>query len=361
MAENLDIAATDVVSTPKRPRSDYIDILTVLATFCVVWLHSSQYEYTYAHTWGWKESVFVECIAYWAVPVFFMNSGVNLFNYRDRYSTRHYVGQRIRKAVIPFLAWLVIAYIVEIVLKKMPVNWSLLSPHQLYNVFITQEPMPTYWFFLPLFAIYAAMPVLSLLREYRAILWYMVIAGALTYSILPMIMAIWGVDWNTALEFPLTGGGYLIFPILGYLFSTQEVPKRIRILIYITGSLACAIRFIVTVHLSDQTGSLDTLLYNYLYLPGSLLACAVFLFVQHCDWQRILRFRFLRFSVTSITSASLGIYLIHYYFIRDVWPRIGWTLDRTITRTVGVVAAFLGALLIISLLRKIPGVRRIVP
>jgi len=345
---------------PARPRHEYMDVLTSLAAFCVVWLHSNTLVYTFAPTAQWKQSLFVECVAYWAVPIFFMLSGANLMGYRDRYSTAEFFRHRATKALIPFLAWCTIAYAEHIWIADVPLSWSLLSPRTLYDVYVFQSPMVVYWFFIPLFAIYLAMPVLSLLREHRRVLWFMVVAGFLTYAILPLAAQLAGVTWNAALQLPVTAG-FVVFPLLGYLLSTTNVSLGIRILIYVTGSAACATRYLVTIHLSLPAGKLDTLLFNYLYPPGALLACAVFLFVKNCDWARWLRWRPLRTVVTAVSRASLGIYLMHYFIIRDVFPNWGWTLDRTITRTVGAVVAFLIALTLVSVLQRIPGVRRILP
>lgn len=61
----------------------------------VLWEFSGQ---TY-----WIEANLIESLFYFAVPCFFMISGVTLMDYRERCSTREYFKKRIGKTVIPFV------------------------------------------------------------------------------------------------------------------------------------------------------------------------------------------------------------------------------------------------------------------
>ncbi len=53
-----------------------------------------------------------------------------------------------------------------------------------------------YWFFIPLFAVYLSIPVLSLLRKNRKILLYMVSMSIMTISILPTACVLMGITYN---------------------------------------------------------------------------------------------------------------------------------------------------------------------
>ena len=47
----------------------------------------------------------IECVFYFAVPVFFMISGAMLIDFNKKYSLREYFTKRINKALIPYIVW----------------------------------------------------------------------------------------------------------------------------------------------------------------------------------------------------------------------------------------------------------------
>lgn len=60
------------------------------------------------------QSLAVEVICYWAVPIFFMLTGATLMNYRSKYDTKTFFGHRIKRTVIPFLFFSVFMYILYV-------------------------------------------------------------------------------------------------------------------------------------------------------------------------------------------------------------------------------------------------------
>lgn len=144
----------------------------------------------------------VETVCYWAVPVFLMLSGANLMGYRDKYSTAEFFKKRFVHMVIPFVAWSLINAALK-GFNLVEIGWQGAINHLFLSKFEN-----VYWFFIPLFAVYLAMPVLSLLRENRRILWYMVGGAFLLQSTLPALFRYAGLSWNGSLSM-LTMGGYL--------------------------------------------------------------------------------------------------------------------------------------------------------
>lgn len=92
----------------KKQRYDFIDYLNILACLCVIFMHCNGIVHSFEYSRAWKESMFVEAAAYWAVPVFFMISGATLMGYRDKYSTGTFFKKRVLKTVFPFIAWVLI-------------------------------------------------------------------------------------------------------------------------------------------------------------------------------------------------------------------------------------------------------------
>ncbi|RQP10926.1 MAG: acyltransferase [Microbacteriaceae bacterium] len=343
-----------------RRRTAYIDILTCIATFAVVWLHSNSLVHGFSDSPAWTRALVVEVIAYWAVPVFLMVSGVNLMRYRERYDTRTFLVKRVQRALIPFLFWVLLSYVWWL-WRTDSLGWAAFSPRRLWEVFMLLEHMPTYWFFLALFPIYLAMPVLSLLRDQRRILWYIVGMGLALGSVMPLFAKILGLPWNGLLTFPLTAGLYVVFPILGYLLANTELSRRARIWIYLGGIAGAAIRFAVTYIGSYERGETYRLLFDYNSIVSIALAVAVFVAVKSVDWGPLLERRWAAATVRQITACSLGIYLTHYFVIEELLPRIGFTPERLVTQTLGAVIVFVASLAIVSVLRLVPGAKKVIP
>lgn len=91
----------------------FIDIMNILACISVVCLHHNGLVHTYYDTPGWRQSLVVECVFYWAVPIFFMITGATLMNYREKYSTKEFFKKRFVRTVIPWLFWSAVTLIVN--------------------------------------------------------------------------------------------------------------------------------------------------------------------------------------------------------------------------------------------------------
>ena len=91
----------------------YIDILRILACLCVIYMQCNRIADPYTDTSVYRQRMFVETIAYWAVPVFFMISGATLFDYRERYQTGAYFKKRFLKTGLPFITWTLINLVLK--------------------------------------------------------------------------------------------------------------------------------------------------------------------------------------------------------------------------------------------------------
>ena len=179
----------------QRKNLVYMDILNTIACIMVVFFHCNTVFYKYSDTISWKISVIVRCIVFSAIPIFFMLTGAKLFEYRQRYSTKEYVKKRIIRTVIPFLFWNVFYIFLGIVL-----NNSKNNLRDFISAFINSEFQGRYWFFFPLFAIYAAIPIISLLLNvegHRKYLWYLVgMSFGFSWFLRPILIVL-GIKFNS--------------------------------------------------------------------------------------------------------------------------------------------------------------------
>ena len=84
--------------TPVHTHMVFVDILNIVCALAVVMLHTSLNVYV-----PWSFSLKLQAVFIFAVPVFFMISGMNLLGYRTKYSTKEFFFKRVRRVGTAFL------------------------------------------------------------------------------------------------------------------------------------------------------------------------------------------------------------------------------------------------------------------
>lgn len=173
-------------------RTLYFDVLNVLGTLFVVWIHFGNEVHWYDGSTVWYWCLFIQVIAYWAVPVFFMLTGATLMDYQKKYSTKTFFIRRFRKTVIPYLFWGAIISLVKIKRGSIQIPYDGKISQLLYSIsdlFLHNQMESIYWFFPVIFGIYLCIPALSVFSEpkNRKKLDYLVGVGVLTISVIPFL------------------------------------------------------------------------------------------------------------------------------------------------------------------------------
>ena len=344
-----------------KERVVYFDILNILAIIAVVALHCNGivHNYSYENQKSWTFSLIVECVFFWAVPVFIMLSGATLMNYRSRYTTKEFFKKRVLKVLIPFAFWAIFVGVWKYSRGLLVINdFSIMN---ILNIFFTNAEEPIYYFMFDILGIYMTIPVLSVLAEEknRKLCWYTVILMFVTISFLPVVLSLFGIKYPSS--FSIQFGGLIIFVLLGYLLSTEEINRKHRIIIYILGLLSIIFRFAYTYFNTISSNELNGILFNYVHFYSVLLACAVFVFIKYNFLvQKISNEKFKKI-ISKVAACSFGIFLIHkivmHYEIRifsinefSIW----W-------RTLGILSTYLISLILVYIGKKIPYVKKILP
>lgn len=269
----------------KQSRVPYFDVLNVVACLAVILIHHNGLAHHFSPSSAWVEAMVIECVAYWAVPVFFMLSGATLLDYKKRYSTRVYFKKRIRRSIVPFIAWSALGYAWKVAIGQM----HTVGPKSFVSMMLNSQIIDVYWFFIPLFGLYLAYPLLAEIVENvgEKYLWYGVGLYVVFNATLPMIAAMLGVKFNPDIKTPIFFS-YMIYPILGYLLSKRSIGKREARAIYLLGAVALLLKFFITVIISLRTQKLYTVFFNYQYITTILLAAAVFVLAKRISWERVL-------------------------------------------------------------------------
>ena len=354
------------VSQKDRNYVVYYDLLNVLACFSVVVLHVNNTVHTFSYDRYWISAMFLEATFYAAVPIFLMLSGATLMDYRDRYDTRTFLIRRLGRTVIPFLFWSFAAAVWRIVIThEHGLDW-ISSPAKLVDVVLNYRGMSIYWFFPGLFAAYLAIPVLSRIPKQdrlgrRGCFPYMIGVTFLLTAVLPLLCKLTGISWNSALTMPVAGG-YVIFLLLGYLLSHTVFSARARIGIYLGGAFGWLLYFGGTILLSYRDGSFNKMFKGYTGVAGVLMGVAVFELFRTLEQKGRLHLSASAVRVLkTVSGASFGVYLIHIYW-RDILVHF-LHLDVTgyLWRFLGPIPVYLLAMGTVLLLKKIPGLRRMIP
>ncbi len=337
----------------EKKRVAYFDVMNILAALAVIFLHCNGISHTYSDTLAWKQALIVEVGFYWAVPIFMMLSGANLMNYREKYSTKAFFKKRFLKTVIPLIVWTLV------VTAEKRIRITEIGEKEFINRFMSASIEPVYWFFFPLFAVYLSMPVLSLLKDQHKTLWYMAGGALVLNTLLPSICKYLGLSWNSYLTM-LTAGGYLIYPIIGYLFSITDFKKYQRGIIYALGLISTVGKYVITYWLSTRDGALNQLLFGYTTYIAVFQACAVFIFFKYFPLcQKMATSAKVCKVLQTVSGCSFGIYLTHMIIYRrldNYLPTNCWEWRLLVPFLIYAIA-----FAITFVIKKIPVLKNIVP
>ena len=344
-----------------KSRVLYFDLLNILATAAVVFLHCNGTVHTYAPGKSWAFSLVIEVAFYWAVPIFFMLTGAKTMNYRAKRTTGAFLKARMLRIFMPFLVWSAIIFVLRFgILGPNPsLNFSLGG---FYQGLMSNSIEPTSWFFFAMFAVTMSMPILSLIKDNKRAMWYMVICSFGLISVLPYLAGFLGIAWNAGITISVASG-YIMYVLLGWLLADKDfnLSKRALYSIYAAGALCLVIRYVYTYVSSTALGSVDRLLFDYMAFTAVLPSVALFLLFKNNEH----RFNGLKVhakAITTISGASFGIYLIHKIVLDNVVVGFfGVPMDSFFLKTLGALGIYLVCLAIVLLLKKIPLINKILP
>lgn len=343
--------------TPGISRIFYYDILNVVATFGVVSMHFNGLTHSYSNTFAWKQALFIDCIFYWAVPIFFMLTGATLLGYRSKYDTRTFLRKRLIRTFIPFITWSCIALIWKIATNQMPAP---VGPRSTISLILNTQIIDVYWFFIPLFGIYLSIPLLSLLTDRKRELWFTVIVAFALNVFAPSVMKAVGINLNSSLSLPVLGG-YLIYVVLGYLLKDCYISSKARIALYLCGIAGVAVRYFGTVICSINENQLVQSTWGYTNIPCFFESIAVFVLVKNINWNHLIPNVAVRQLITKLSSCSFGVYLIHMIVFWYGLLLTGLNGGDLIWRTAGPIVAYVVCIFIVTLFKRIPFIRRLLP
>ena len=337
---------------------NYITLLSVISAIAVVILHTNEF-WIFSTEKYWFTANLIECLFFFAVPIFFMISGITLIDYRDRYDTKEFLKRRIKKTFIPFICWSLIGMLYFTFFKN---GFSIfeLTRTGFINAIFETKCIGIYWFFIQLFCVYLCIPLFAAVEKKarKEVFTYLLIVCGIFNFILPFFNNVF--EQNLAL--PITvqvGSGYLFYVIIGYLLHTTKLDKVTEICIYVLGLGGLLLHIFGTYNLSMQAGYIVGTYKGYNNLPCILYSSAIFLLIKNLC-AKIKNTSFFTI-INKFKKYTFAIYVVHWYVIDAItvlfnlkttviWYRLGMPF---------IVIPL--CILITFILRKIPVIRHIVP
>lgn len=237
-----------------------------------------------------------------------MISGYTLLDYRERYDTKTFIKKRTIRTFIPFIFWSSVFFFVY-------------GKKDFFASVVNIKIEHIYNFFPRLFACYLAIIFLSLIQNKKQVFRWLLLWCFISYSIIPFLKKCGTLYISSEWDNPI-GCAYLLFIFLGYVLGHTKFQKKERILLYILGLIGF-LSHIIGTHLTTlPDGRINLLFKGYENWPCVLYSAAMFVYFKYSDWTFITRNKTLTLLLENIVSCSLGIYLLHGYFVYHLLPRI---------------------------------------
>lgn len=339
--------------------SQFISLASVLSAIAVVTLHTNGCFWLFSATERyWFSANIIECICYFAVPVFFMITGAVNLDFFEKYSIKTFYWKRIKKTVIPYVAWSLIGLLYLVCLGEKDISeislGSVIRGLSEFNI------ISIFWFFGPLFGVYLCMPLFAGVKKElknSVYLWLTIIAFAFNVFF-PFIIKVLCINYTFPLSLTV-GSGYLIYIMVGYLVYKNEIPLITRIIVYILSIGGLLIHIVGTYKLSMEQGSIVETYKGYIAVPCVLYSVGVFVFIKQLSL--ILKFENVRRLISILSKYTFSLYLMQWFMLHYIGH---YTSINTLSIGYRLGAPFIIFAIVIVVtyvLRKIPILRHIVP
>ena len=298
-----------------------LDIIRIIACAMVVVIHVAGYgmEIMNPETWNWQVRNLVVSMTKCTVPIFFMMSGALFLN--REISIKQLYKKYISHILVLWIVWSSFYAVIDYVAYIKNGETSIVF--FLERFFLGHYHL---WFLPSLLAAYIMYPLLykmahTLDKNHILYLGVIVLFGIVFKETLdPLLMSpIWDGIWND-LAVP---GGFVgvVYFVLGYYLDKKVdiLPARLWIIIY-----GCAVLVIAGINQGCSLYCKEPLSITYGYLSFGVMISAVAIFSFLIQKIRSVRLKAMQMNIIKeISGCTLGIYLMHTFFIEQVFRRIG--------------------------------------
>jgi surface polysaccharide O-acyltransferase-like enzyme len=339
----------------------FLDWLRILATIFVITIHISVWTVSenlndHPHSF-WLTGNLFETIARCAVPLFVMISGALLLGNEKPLTYKKFMSKRIGKIFFPLLAWSLIYYLYKVYRGDFA-----LSIPGFGSMFLTNSISYHLWFMYMILGLYLVTPLVKIFTahaskkdvHYFLLLWFIISIVSKTTDYLL------GIEINLELYFVMNYVGYFV---LGYYLTTYPLSKKLQLSAYAGALIGLFTTFGFTyIQTKSAGGVLNEFWYEYFSPNVFLISLGFFILFQTFE-SRLAKPIPIPFKW--INQNSFGIYLIHMLiiavFTEAIFNRTYYNLHPILSIPLNVTIVITLSLIVVSIIRKVPFFKKIVP
>lgn len=334
------------------------DLLRLIACFGVVLLHVSN-SYWYSVDVGSRDFAVMtvyNSFTRFAVPVFFMLSGLFLLDPEKEFKVKKWV-QRLGKLALCFFLWSIFYAFQSVLFHGFRQGWDSVT-EEMWRDALTRLVMGHghMWFLRDLFGFYLLLPVLrKICEDMRVLGYFLLLWAAVRFVVVPLMPEVCGgmvlaAVTNMHLHM-LTG--FIGYFIGGYFLHKAYIPRAGRYLLYVAGAASLVFTMIATLVSCRESGTYN----DQWLLPSNInvlfMSAAVFVLFRHIRLPKGLAEAK---WVPAMAGCTFFVYMIHPFFIEKLnllgIKVTAYPVDLSIPAlTIGIFAA---AMLLGWLAGKIP-------
>lgn len=316
-----------------RQPLQFVYVLNILSCFAVVILHVSLDVFSPAAGLGWVRAVILQAVGIFAVPVFFMISGMNLLGYRSKYDTDTFFRRRFLRVGRSLILASLFCYCL-----------LCLFPHSFYGAegfsgvfgpldfirrFFSNSINDVYWFLYGIVYLYLLTPLLSLCASRRRLMRYLIVVTGVASVLFPLAVR-FGVPSSsiqTTLNWPFFASISMLYFLLGYYVGhmvdnwngsdSRRVPAWVWAVVFVMSAAGMVLLGLYTN--GFFSGALSAQYHEYVISIASPLcvveAVSLFMLCKGLE-SRLRRLgQRSRSVLRTLSGASLGVYLFHILII----------------------------------------------
>lgn len=305
----------------------FVDVLNIVSCFAVVCLHTSLGVFSPQRTRLWAFQELMQAVFIFAVPIFFMVRGMNLLDYRKKYSTKVFFKKRFVRVGRALILGSIACYLLFGLLPGLFYGAQSIADSfgfvDFCKRFLTNSIIDIYWFLYSIIYLYLLTPLLSKIVHDRRLMEYAIALTLFCSILIPAVKAI-GINekyFSPLLSWPLFSSSALLYFLLGYYLENYGLPVRWK-------APAWAGLFVGSAALMFLGGlcwngffqeTMRTEYYNYLVGTASPLcvtsAVSLFMLCKTLEpfFQR--GSDKMKLMIRKVSSVSLGVYMFHLLLV----------------------------------------------
>ena len=340
-----------------------LTFIQIICAFSVVTMHTNGWFHIFSNTEAyWPITNVIESVCKFAVPLFFMITGITLLDYKERYSTEQFFKRRVEKTLIPYIVWCLMAILFRLITSRL--SKDALSAKWIIHSLLSMEGIVDYfWFFKPLFCMYLRMPLYASVQKgnkQKVYTWVAVLLfiGKILIPFLNTVFKLnlgWGWTWYLA-----PGSGYVFLILIGWILYHYPPQGLIKLCMYIMSIGALVLVCVGTYKLSMTEGKLVETYGGYTDLPVIVYSLGAFVFLRNIG-ERITENRHVCHVVDKLGMYTFPLYLLHYFVICLFKDITGVNTKSTAYILLTPYLVFAVVIVITWIIRRIPVFRKTVP